>query len=313
MEDHKNLWRRFAAWWEATPAERSLETFVYDLKNLAIFELLALFANVAIVFSLGAFLLGGEQQRRNTEVFEAWQVITAAHGQTGSGGRIKALELLNSSPGVPGRRRWFGAVWSSEFLNGINLSRAYLTNVQLPKANLQSANLQEANLYSANLQESNLQSANLQKVNLESANLQEAYLVFTNLQEANLYSANLWRANLVSADLRETHLWYANLQEANLSMANLQGADLYDVNLQKTVLLATNLVQAKNLYAKQLQGKSSPLLCGTQLPENITLDPNRDCERLPAILFKRYPEQFTTLDAARVYVDNALERTSQQP
>ena len=54
-------WRGGIDWYESTPIEHALDTLNADLKNIAIFDLLSLLANIAIITSLGAFLTGGER------------------------------------------------------------------------------------------------------------------------------------------------------------------------------------------------------------------------------------------------------------
>jgi hypothetical protein len=57
-----------------------------------------------------------------------------------------------------------------------------------------------------------------------------------------------------------------------------------------------------NLAIAQLEGDHPPLLCGANLPPDITLDPNRDWERLAAVMHQQYPERFETLAAAEEWV-----------
>lgn len=225
--------------------EKQLEDILDWLKRLAILEILGLVGNVTLILGLLAFF-AGEQQRRNLEVYQAWQVITAAHEQGGSGGRIEALEFLNSSPGAPGIRRvpWFWLVWEPQSLAGLEAPKAYLQKIQLPKAVLRQANLQKASLSGANLQEAALSGANLQEAALSGANLQKAFLAFANLQKAFLTSANLQEAYLFSANLQQAFLNESNLQEAVLQGANLQQANLQRANLQEVVLTFANLQEA---------------------------------------------------------------------
>ncbi|MGB3493443.1 MAG: pentapeptide repeat-containing protein [Elainellaceae cyanobacterium] len=283
-----NVWRRFINWWEKTPVERGLETFVADLKNLAFLELLGLVANITIIISLGTYLFT-EKQRRDAEIFNAWQTITSADGTGGNGGRRRALEFLNASPanlfndygGAHWRRRfpWICVpltqvcpLWRREPLDGLDVSNAYLAGIELPNvsltratltetdlrgANLFSANLRKADLFSANLQDADLRGANLGGTNLQEADLQEANLWFANLKKADLWRANLrnadlFAANLLNADLFAANLFSANLQEADLFAANLQEANLGGTNLQEVNLRGANLQEA-DLFAANLQ------------------------------------------------------------
>ena len=218
---HKHIINHFIT------AEKQLETFLSFLKTLAILEILGILGNITIVIALISFI-ATEKQRRNAEIYQAWQVITAAYNQPGSGGRKEALEFLNSEP-----RRFplFWLKWQKQSLAGISAPQAYLYKINLEEANLGSANLQKANLGSANLQKVNLESANLQEANLGNANLQKVNLESANLQEANLRQADLQEANLGSAKLQEAKLGAVKLQNANLDFADLQEADLFRANL----------------------------------------------------------------------------------
>ena len=214
--------RRFAAWWETTCLEKCLEDVAFLLKNAALLDIINLVAGITIIISLISWL-ATEKQRRNAEIYQAWQVITAAYEQSGSGGRKEALEFLNSEP-----RRFplFWLNWERQSLAGLAAPKAYLVGLQLQGADLVGANLQKANLFMANLQEANLVEANLQEAVLFMANLQEAVLRGANLQKADLRGANLQKADLFIANLQGADLAEANLQEANLFRANLQKADL---------------------------------------------------------------------------------------
>ncbi len=236
--------------------KRVLEPADAWISKQAFFTILGRLGNLAIVVAVVAFI-GGENVRRNNEVFAAWQTITSAHKQSGSGGRIKALQFLNSRPlRFPWigwtekdwywderdqkcqRKRLIGRRWEREPLVGLSAPDAYLAYIHLCGADLEDANLQGANLGYANLQEADLGYANLQGADLRDANLQGAYLGYANLQGAYLWGANLQGANL----------FYANLQEADLRDANLQEADLRDANLQGAYLR-----DAKNLTSKQIK------------------------------------------------------------
>ncbi len=216
---------------------------------------------IAIAAATAVFLLESPD-RRKAEQYEAWQVINSAMGQTGSGGRIQALEDLNKD-GVALE----GVAVPRADLSGIDLSYGNLIRTNFKKAKLNSANLQEAYLVFANLQGAELLCADLQGANLQGADLSRAYL-----HDANLEGAILW-----FADLQEAELLCADLQGADLSRADLQGADLQEANLQGACLGGANLSGAKNLTQDQL---TPAKLCRTTLPQGIALDANRDCQEL---------------------------------
>ena len=252
--------------------KRILEPSDAWISKQAFFTILGRLGNLALIVAVVSFILG-EKIRRNNEVFTAWQTITSAHKQSGSGGRIQALEFLNSRPWrFPwiGRtdKDWFwdersqeckekrlwGLRWEREPLTGLSApNSAYLRNIHLCGANLWSANLQGAYLEDAYLQGAYLRSANLQGADLEDAYLQGAYLGSADLQGAYLRAANLQKANLWSAILQKAYLGSAYLQGAYLEDAILQGAYLEDANLQKADLEDANLQKA-DLEDANLQG-----------------------------------------------------------
>jgi len=196
--------------------EKRLETILDWLKNLAFIEIIQLIGNLSILSAV-IFVVFNERQQRNTEIYQAWQVITAAYDQSGSGGRIEALEFLNSTPR---RIPWFWLEWEQQSLAGLAAQKAYLVNIQLSDAILINANLQQAILAKANLQQATLLKADLQKSILEEANL----------QKTNLAGANLQNADLAGANLQETILAGANLYQANIQVVDLRRAKYTDKN-----------------------------------------------------------------------------------
>jgi len=322
----KRLWEPLLAWANAQ----------------AILSLLGLLSNLGLIVAVVTYI-GAEKQRRDAEVLNAWQTITSAYGQSGSGGRIQALEFLNASPGANWRRKfpWFCAplplcTWDAEQLNGINLGAVpldnppprdqtdknqvsvYLQDIQLPKARLRNANLEGANLEDANLESANLMEANLVDTDLIGSNLAGALLAKANLVDADLIGSNLAGADLSSANLAGADLMFASLVGADLGHVNLEGANLGYVNLEGANLAGANLKNATNLWDTNLEGVdlsnanlegvvlagvysleganlagtnlkgtliskeqlSKASLCDTRLPDDIDLDPNRDCKEL---------------------------------
>jgi len=197
-----------------------------------------------------------EQQRRDAQVYQAWQVIIAAHDQPGSGGRIQALEFLNSTPR---RIPWFWLRWERESLSGLEAPKAYLVPSRKDDKN-KGIRLSMANLSYANLQGAKLARANLQGATLYGANLQEADLWQANLQEADLQYANLHLAHL-NANLHLAHLRHANLQGVDLKDANLQGAILEDANVQGADLSDAKLQNAKLQNAQYTDNSTSQQTC----------------------------------------------------
>ncbi|WP_161634908.1 pentapeptide repeat-containing protein [Leptolyngbya sp. Heron Island J] len=243
-----------------------LEPILTWANNLALLDLLGLVGNVGLIIAVGMYI-GSEKQRRDTEVFTAWQTLTNAHGQPGNGGRIHALEFLNASPrnkaydypGANWRRRasclWI-CTWRPESLAGINLSiesvddtspeptsilpedeqlndlpsQVYLVGIQLPNARLPYSNLSGVDLRSSNLSGTVLLKANLADADLRSANLSNSLLFRVNLTDASLFGANLADADLRNANLVDADLGGANLVGADLGLAKLSGAYLFQTN-----------------------------------------------------------------------------------
>ena len=233
----------------------------------------------------------------------------------GNGGRKRALEFLNASPGANWRRKfpWFCAprpicVWPGESLAGIDLSagpinvaaaaqedlspqffrpkeelgRVYLAEIQLPKADLKSANLQDADLSRANLQDAVLWGANLQGANLGSANLRDA-----NLKSANLQGVFLGRANLQddvpedyelrrALSARRNTILNGDESQVELESANLQGVSLEGADLQDAIFLSIDLRETRNLSLEALESDNPPLICNSPLPSDIEIKGGKD-------------------------------------
>ncbi len=86
-------------------------------------EVLEYGSTLGIVFGV-IFYFAGAKDRLEQKHYQAWQVINTAQGKGGSGGRIDALQDLNSDR-VP--------------LVGVDLMEAFLREVKLPNANLRRA------------------------------------------------------------------------------------------------------------------------------------------------------------------------------
>ncbi len=176
--------------------KRAWEPLLEWASRQALLGIFGLVGNVGIIMAVLTYVVS-EKQRRDAEVLNAWQTITNASGQAGSGGRIQALEFLNASPGANWRRRfpWFCAPMS--FLKGADLSVANLEGADLSVANLEGANLSAANLEGAVLEEANLKGADLFAASLKSANLSSANLEgIERLQTRQLTQAKLCRTKL---------------------------------------------------------------------------------------------------------------------
>jgi uncharacterized protein YjbI with pentapeptide repeats len=144
------------------------------------------------ILFLATLYLFERDERRKLSHYQAWSMINSAMTQSGSGGRIDALQDLNQD----------GAS-----LAGLNSSNAYLTGVRLENADLKRANFSFANLNQATLDRAKF---------LRQACLCEATLLGADLTKANLTGANLRKANLTGAKLEGADFSGANLREAIL-------------------------------------------------------------------------------------------------
>ncbi len=213
--------------------KRVLEPVDAWIDKQAFFAILGKLGNLAVVVAIIAFVFG-ENVRRNNEVFAAWQTITSAHGQSGSGGRIKALEFLNSRPlrfpwiGWAKDLFWdekaeeckeklvFGRRWQREPLVGLSApNKAYLGKIRLCDANLIEANLQGANLVEANLQDANLVEANLQDAHLFRSNLQGTRLWLANLTSTQIKSACNWEKAIYRGKWNDEKKTYVAIEPDN--------------------------------------------------------------------------------------------------
>lgn len=161
--------------------------------------------------------------------------------------------------------------------------------------------LRDANLHSTNLGRIVLESASLTNANLTNANISFTNLVGAKLAGAIFHGANLSNVSLVDANLRG-----ANFSDCVLRSVDFYKATLNNVNFNGTILLNSELNKSKGLDLVQFTGTNPPLLCATSLPSNIKhLSGDRDCDRLPEVLKKKYPDRFETLEKAKQYVESA--------
>ena len=174
----------------------------------AISVLIGMIAIVVSVTSESTSRSARDESARKQAHYVAWQLINSAHGQTGSGGRVEALQDLNRDHVT---------------LGFLNVEGANLVGIDLPDAILPFANLRDAFLGSANLRRAMLYEANLEHAYLGGAKLEDAYLARSNLTNALLYQANLRNADLQGANLRGADLELAILDGAWLTLADLRG------------------------------------------------------------------------------------------
>jgi hypothetical protein len=200
--------------------EWAMEWVVYWIRQWAIVDFLEYAGRFSVVVAVVLYV-GGRHDRLKQKHYQAWQVVNAAQGKPGTGGRIDALQDLNGD---------------RVSLAGVDLSRgAYLPKIHLEGADLRGAELSDAVLDSADLDAAQLPGAKLQGTDLRWATLRNADLTGADLYLANLLGANLQGAILAAgaslkkcvlakANLRDVQFWGADLAEADLQGANLTGA-----------------------------------------------------------------------------------------
>jgi len=175
----------------------------YALSRWPFLEVLEYAGSMSVLVAV-VFWFAEAGQRRMAAHYQAWQVINTAQGKGGCGGRIEALESLNSDE-VP--------------LIGVDLSDAFLQDVDLHKAELR-----RANFAAADLRRAVFDKADLADANFRSANLRGAFLRDSDVNRASFNDADFTGADLDRADLGG----------ASFMGADLSGVDLADVrNWQK--------------------------------------------------------------------------------
>lgn len=190
------------------------EWVAFVLSNWSFLEVLEYLSSFGVLIAV-IFYFGESGDRLKQKHYQAWQVINTAQGKGGNGGRIEALQELNTD-GIS----LVGVDVSGAFLQGIRLQRA-----SLARSNFSAADLRDSDLTFADLPDADLRSTNLRQSILRSANLERADMTEADLFGADLAGANLSGATLANADLRNTNL--ANLKWSdtlNVKSANIFGA-----------------------------------------------------------------------------------------
>src|SRR6202047_1843062 len=125
------------------------EWIAYVLSNWSFLEVLEYLSSFGVLIAV-IFYFGESGDRLKQKHYQAWQVINTAQGKGGSGGRIEALQELNSD-GIP----LVGVDVSGAFLQALHLGRARL----LP-SNFNAADLRDSDFNSADFSDADLHAAN---------------------------------------------------------------------------------------------------------------------------------------------------------
>jgi Pentapeptide repeats (8 copies) len=191
--------------------EWMLEWCAFVLSRWTFLDVLEYLEGFSVLIAV-IFYFAESGDRLKQKHYQAWQVINTAQGKGGSGGRIEALEELNSD-GVS----LVGVDVSGAFLQNIHLKRARLVRASFGAADLRDsdfafADFSDASLHAANFRQSNLRNASLERANLAGADLASADLSGADLAGATLADADLSNATL--SNLRWQHI--RSLTNANV-------------------------------------------------------------------------------------------------
>jgi hypothetical protein len=194
--------------------ECSLEWLAYGLSHWAFLEVLEYLGSFGVLIAM-VFYFSESGDRVKQKHYQAWQVINTAQGRGGNGGRVDALEELNTD-GIS--------------LIGVDVSGAFLQGVRLGKARLGRANFNSADVRNSDFQSADFSNADLQSANFRGSDFRNADLSGAQLTDADLFGANLGGANLSKTTLEDTDLCNADLRNVrwqqirSVSKANFFGA-----------------------------------------------------------------------------------------
>ena len=283
-------WRNSIEAVESTWVEAALEGLVNDLQNLAIIDLLNLIASLSLISTaIGFFSEAGERKKQNH--YQAWQVINLAIGSPAESGRKAAIADLFAD-GVS--------------LAGLDLNKATIQELdispdclflswhvfhQLCTSKVPMFSERIAFLPLSNFRDAILLDSNFSKANLVESNFENVNLVDNQFQEARLYRSKFQYAVIVASHFQNAHIVEGSLQNARFIGGSLQGANLSETKLERALFIDTDLRGVQGLVKEQLTGENSPLICNTTLPEELAIDPNRDCDRLAEMSLKYFPQQ----------------------
>ena len=191
-----------------------LEWIAFVLSRWTFLDVLEYLEGFSVLIAV-IFYFSESGNRLKQKHYQAWQVINTAQGKGGNGGRIEALQELNSD-GCP--------------LVGVDASGAFLQNVHLERARLR-----RADFSAADLRDSHFDFADLSDADLRSSNFRQSHLRGARFQGADLEEADLVDADLSDADLSGATLTGADLSNANLAnarwrdLASIKNANIYGV------------------------------------------------------------------------------------
>lgn len=224
--------RRLLAWLKRS--DHRLYRWSEGLARSGFFEALNYLGRLTVLVGV-VFYVAECDDRREARLLSAWIMVNAAEGKGSSGGRVEALQVLNSQGVSLARVNLKGAWLRGIQLPGADLQQAELSDAVVESSNLAQARLNYSVLHCADLGHSDLRNAQFHNAHLWEVNLSNSVLAGADLSVTNMNVANLATADLANANLERASLIKANLSGANLSGARLFRAALYYVSLKDTI------------------------------------------------------------------------------
>jgi len=188
-----------------------LEWCAYALSRWTFLDVLEYLEGFSVLIAV-IFYFSESGDRLKQKHYQAWQVINTAQGKGGNGGRIDALEELNSE-GIS----LIGVDLSGAFLQAVHLEHA-----RLSRASFRSADMRDSDFASADFS-ADLQSTNLRQSNLRNANFTGAILCGKRAEDG----ADLFGCDFSGVDL--TGVILANADLTNATLTNLRWKELGDI------------------------------------------------------------------------------------
>ena len=188
-----------------------------------------------------------------------------------------------------------------------NFSNAYLHEASFSWADLDGTNFREARLTEVNFVESALH-----RVSFVLADLTKAYIADASIRRSDFRYADLTRAAFRGSKVDDSDFSNANLQEALFENMSVAAVNFEDADLREAVIISSDLRDVSGLHLSQLVGSESPFICNSPLPKDLssTIDKDRDCDRLPSILYERYSRltDLDTLEEAEKIVNDSRNK-----
>ena len=183
--------------WPFWCLESIFEWLSYGLSHWALLEVLQYLGSFGVVVAV-IFYFAESGDRLKQKHYQAWQVINTAQGKGGNGGRVEALQELNSD-----HVSLIGVDAAGAFLQGIRLARAHLARGNFDAVDARDSDFRGADLSNASLKAANFRNSDLRAADFAGAELNNADLFGSNLSEANFSGAVLDDADLCNTNLQD--------------------------------------------------------------------------------------------------------------